>query len=116
MKRAGGMDRLEDVDHVPRTDAQRVQTRDQVRQVRLARDLDETEARFLLDGVLSIAGNLGLDVVVEGVERRGQLRTLEMMGSTRAQGFLFGEAVPAEEALGALAATFGAVRTATIGE
>ncbi len=60
------------------------------------------EARFLLDGVLSIAGNLGLEVVVEGVESRAQLEALEKMGSTRAQGFYFGEAVPADQALAAL--------------
>ena len=60
------------------------------------------EARYLLDGVLDIASNLGLSVVVEGVEDREQADTLYNMGATRAQGHLFGMPVPAADALSAL--------------
>lgn len=59
-------------------------------------------ARFLLDGVLDIARNLGLDVVVEGVQTAAQAETLQGMGATRAQGFLFGVPLPADRALDAL--------------
>lgn len=62
------------------------------------------KARFLLDGVLDIAGNLGLDVVVEGVEDQGQADMLWRMGAKRAQGYLFGKPVAADQALGALRA------------
>ncbi|WP_227269633.1 putative bifunctional diguanylate cyclase/phosphodiesterase [Roseobacter weihaiensis] len=60
------------------------------------------KARFLLDGVLDMASNLGLVVVVEGVENSAQAKTLDHMGAARAQGFLFGHPVPAEQALGGL--------------
>ena len=52
------------------------------------------EARFLLDGVLDIAGNLGLSVVVEGVETKEQARILTDMGAQRAQGYYFGRPMP----------------------
>ncbi len=70
------------------------------------------KARFLLDGVLDIARNLGLDVVVEGVQNAEQARTLAEMGATRAQGFLFGPPVRADEALGALRPEPSGVRKA----
>lgn len=57
------------------------------------------KARFLLDGVLDIARNLGLDVVVEGVQNRAQSETLCRLGATRAQGFLYGQPIPAHAAL-----------------
>lgn len=60
------------------------------------------KARFLLDGVLDMASNLGLVVVVEGVESPEQAKTLGHMGAPCAQGFLFGRPVPAEQALGGL--------------
>lgn len=60
------------------------------------------EARFLLDGILDIAGNLGLGVVVEGVETPAQASILNDMGAERAQGFLFGRPAPLREAMEAL--------------
>ena len=60
------------------------------------------EARFLLDGILDIAGNLGLGVVVEGVETMEQATILYEMGADRAQGYLFGKPVPVRDAINAL--------------
>lgn len=52
----------------------------------------------------ALAADLGLDLVVEGVETEEQRRTLLEAGYTRAQGWLFGHAVPADELPGVLAA------------
>lgn len=57
------------------------------------------KARFLLDGVLEMAQNLDLEVVVEGVETQDQADALEAMGAVRAQGYLYGRPIPALEAL-----------------
>lgn len=65
--------------------------------------VDELEtskkARLLLSSVFDIAGNLELEVIVEGIETTAQVRILREMGATHAQGFLFGAPMPAEIAL-----------------
>jgi EAL domain-containing protein (putative c-di-GMP-specific phosphodiesterase class I) len=58
-----------------------------------------SKARFLMDGVLDMAHNLQLDVVVEGIETTEQEQAVFEMGALQAQGFLYGRAVPAEQAL-----------------
>jgi sensor c-di-GMP phosphodiesterase-like protein len=57
------------------------------------------KARFLLDGVLDMAQNLELDVVVEGIETEEQEQAITKMGAHRAQGYLYGAPNPAEEVL-----------------
>jgi diguanylate cyclase (GGDEF)-like protein/PAS domain S-box-containing protein len=47
--------------------------------------------------IISIAGNLGLDVTAEGVETEEQAALLAGMGCPDVQGFLFGRPVPAEQ-------------------
>jgi diguanylate cyclase (GGDEF)-like protein/PAS domain S-box-containing protein len=47
--------------------------------------------------IISIAGNLGLDVTAEGVETEEQAALLAGLGCANVQGFLFGRPVPAEE-------------------
>ena len=51
----------------------------------------------IVEAILSLARALDLQVVVEGVETEAQRRTLLDLGCTRAQGFLFSPAVPADE-------------------
>ena len=51
----------------------------------------------IVEAILSLARALDLQVVVEGVETEGQRMTLLDLGCTRAQGFLFSPAVPADE-------------------
>lgn len=75
-----------------------------VDEVKIDRSIDaeietSSEAQFLLDGILDIARNLSLDVVVEGVERPAQQEMLRKMGAHLAQGFLYGTPVAAETAL-----------------
>jgi diguanylate cyclase (GGDEF)-like protein/PAS domain S-box-containing protein len=47
--------------------------------------------------IISIAGNLGLDVTAEGVETEEQAALLAGLGCANVQGFLFGRPVPAQE-------------------
>ncbi|MGI9394069.1 MAG: putative bifunctional diguanylate cyclase/phosphodiesterase, partial [Boseongicola sp.] len=57
------------------------------------------ESQFILDAVLDLARSLGLEVVVEGVERPEQREILCKLGCTNGQGFLFDRPKPAENAL-----------------
>jgi len=50
--------------------------------------------RAIVAGVLSIAHNLGVKVVAEGVETREQASLLAELGCDEVQGFLFGAPVP----------------------
>ena len=52
--------------------------------------LDDPRRRVLVAAILSIARELDLFVIAEGVERAEQCQTLLAMGCTLAQGFLFG--------------------------
>jgi diguanylate cyclase (GGDEF)-like protein/PAS domain S-box-containing protein len=52
----------------------------------------------LVQAIVGLARNLGVAVVAEGVERREQLAALRALGCDFAQGFLFAEPVPADEA------------------
>ncbi len=54
------------------------------------------KSRFLVDTVLDMAGNLGLDVVVEGIETESQARVIHQLGGNKAQGFLYGRPMPEE--------------------
>ncbi len=57
------------------------------------------ESKFILDAVLDLARSLGLEVIVEGVERQEQREILCKLGCTNGQGFLFDRPKPAEHAL-----------------
>lgn len=53
--------------------------------------------RAIVRAVLGLAGDLGLDVVAEGVETADQREALLELGCTRAQGYLFSRPVPASD-------------------
>lgn len=57
------------------------------------------EARFILDAVLDLASSLGLNVVVEGIEREEQRAFLQGLGCEVGQGYLFGKPLEANKAL-----------------
>jgi EAL domain-containing protein (putative c-di-GMP-specific phosphodiesterase class I) len=61
----------------------------------LGTDTRDTE---LAASIVSMANVLGLSVVVEGVETEAQRDLLREMRCDELQGYLFGEAVPAERA------------------
>jgi EAL domain-containing protein (putative c-di-GMP-specific phosphodiesterase class I) len=51
----------------------------------------------IVDAVVSLARALGLGVVAEGVETRGQLSALQRLGAERAQGYLWSKPMPADD-------------------
>jgi EAL domain-containing protein (putative c-di-GMP-specific phosphodiesterase class I) len=51
-----------------------------------------------VQAIVGLARNLGVKVVAEGVETREQLETLRTLGCDFAQGFLFSEPIPHDEA------------------
>ena len=58
--------------------------------------MDEAD-RELVNATIAMAHGLGLKVVAEGVETRGQLDYLKAQRCDYAQGYLFSSAVPGEE-------------------
>ena len=56
------------------------------------------EARVLVHSILTLAGNLGIAAVAEGVDTPGQLDTLRELGCAYAQGYLFSRPLPRSEA------------------
>ncbi|HVG46387.1 MAG TPA: PAS domain S-box protein [Longimicrobium sp.] len=60
-------------------------------------ELDPRNAQ-LVQAIVGLARNLGVRVVAEGVETREQLAALRALGCDFAQGFLFSEPVPHDEA------------------
>ena len=57
----------------------------------------DPSATVLIDGFLRIAEGLGVQVVVEGVERKNQLELLRKMGCAYVQGHYYGAAMPFNE-------------------
>jgi len=57
----------------------------------------DPSATVLIDGFLRIAEGLGVQVVVEGVERKNQLELLREMGCAYVQGHYYGAAMPFNE-------------------
>lgn len=53
------------------------------------------ESRSIVDAVISMAGHLKKDVMVQGVETTGQLEFLKQKGCTSYQGFLYSPAITA---------------------
>ena len=52
---------------------------------------------IVAEGIVSIAKNLGLDVIAEGVETDDQLAFYKSLNCSHIQGWYFSKAVPAEE-------------------
>jgi EAL domain-containing protein (putative c-di-GMP-specific phosphodiesterase class I) len=52
----------------------------------------------IVNAIVGLGNNLGLDVAAEGVETQSQKEFLSAIGCRFAQGFLFGRPVSAEEA------------------
>lgn len=59
---------------------------------------DEVNAELIV-AVLRIARRMGMKTIAEGVVTHAQLEELRNLGCTEAQGFLFSEAVPLDEAM-----------------
>jgi len=57
------------------------------------------EFTAIYQAIVSLADNLGLKVVAEGMETEGQLAQLQAMGCAFAQGYLFERPLSQQEAL-----------------
>jgi diguanylate cyclase (GGDEF)-like protein/PAS domain S-box-containing protein len=62
---------------------------------RMDGDNENTE---IVRTIMSLAGNLGMDVIAEGVETLEQLTKLRTLGCEKGQGFFFSRPVPARDA------------------
>jgi EAL domain-containing protein (putative c-di-GMP-specific phosphodiesterase class I) len=61
----------------------------------ITRDIDRDRARrALATALIAFGRETGSDVVAEGVEREGELRTLQRLGVTTAQGYYLGRPAP----------------------
>jgi diguanylate cyclase (GGDEF)-like protein/PAS domain S-box-containing protein len=58
---------------------------------------DDADAETLVRAIISLGHALNLQIVAEGIEHAGQLERLRQMGCDRAQGFLYGHPLRAEE-------------------
>lgn len=68
-------------------------------------EIETSESAFaLVQTIVALADNMGLTVVAEGVEIERQVELLREIGCGKAQGHLFGAALPSSEAMRWLAA------------
>jgi EAL domain-containing protein (putative c-di-GMP-specific phosphodiesterase class I) len=63
----------------------------------------------IVKAIVSLAHDLGMEVIAEGIETRAQLEALRALRCRRGQGFLFSKPVPAEQAERFLARSLPAV-------
>jgi diguanylate cyclase (GGDEF)-like protein len=58
---------------------------------------DSEESKVIVRAILGLAKGFGLTTTAEGVEEAGQLAYLKANGCTEGQGYLFSEAIPADD-------------------
>lgn len=63
----------------------------------VARALEDIRARTLVQSLLALADNMGLDVVAEGVETKAQGDHLTAAGCVLAQGYVYARPMPVDE-------------------
>jgi len=61
--------------------------------------LNDSDSRAIVRAILSLAAALGMDTTAEGIESEALAIALGELGCTYGQGFLYAEAMPAEDAL-----------------
>jgi EAL domain-containing protein (putative c-di-GMP-specific phosphodiesterase class I) len=60
------------------------------------------EARALVQAIMLMAKPAGVEVTAEGIETAAQLKYLKRAGCRNGQGYIFGKALPAGEAMSAI--------------
>jgi diguanylate cyclase (GGDEF)-like protein len=66
------------------------------------RVISDNESRVIVRAILGLASGLGLATTAEGIEDAEQLAYLKANGCTEGQGYLFGKAITAQEAMALL--------------
>ena len=79
----------------------------------LAADHASGEPNAIVRAIVELAASLGIQTTAEGVETEAQARSLEEMGCTEGQGFLFSKPVSAE-GVANVVAQFEAPRSTSI--
>lgn len=72
---------------------------------------DKQNGEVVLSSMVQLAHDLSRSIVVEGVETEADAARLQQLGCEYAQGFLFSEAVTAQEAMNYIARTFRPAET-----
>jgi len=62
------------------------------------RMIQDESAYEIVKTILQLAGNLGLETLAEGIEKRAHLEAIAQLGCRFGQGYLFAAPLPAEEA------------------
>ena len=60
---------------------------------------DDTKQRRIVRAIITLGAGLGVSTTAEGIERESQRGSLRTLGCQHGQGYLFGAAMPAGEAL-----------------
>ena len=58
---------------------------------------DDRDAVAIVRAIISMAKNLGLNIIAEGVENENQVSFLHALGCQVGQGYLFSKPIPAED-------------------
>jgi EAL domain-containing protein (putative c-di-GMP-specific phosphodiesterase class I) len=62
------------------------------------RAIDQSEkSRAVVTTIISLARRLNLDLIAEGVENAAQAKILQLLGCSKAQGYLFGRPLSCEQ-------------------
>jgi diguanylate cyclase len=58
---------------------------------------EDPDDAAIVSAIIAMANSLNLDVIAEGIETEAQLNYLASIGCNKAQGYLLGKPLPAEE-------------------
>jgi diguanylate cyclase (GGDEF)-like protein/PAS domain S-box-containing protein len=75
-------------------------------------EIDDPSARSIVQAMIRLTSALGMVAVAEGIETESQLGAVRELGCSLAQGFLFGEAVSADEFGGSVGCVLDPTRSA----
>jgi diguanylate cyclase len=71
------------------------------------RMLDDRKTRAIVRSIFSLAEDIGISVLAEGIESEGQMDALARLGCRQVQGYLLARPAPADEARAHLATSWG---------
>lgn len=69
--------------------------------------VEDADGRAIVESVITLGRGLGLPILIEGIDSHQLLDAVRKLGDFRGQGYIFGEAQPAEEARALIARYLG---------